>query len=55
MFVEVHVTINNTTILSLAQKCSYDEYLSPLTMKGSWVFMSSARYLCSHLSKFSVS
>jgi hypothetical protein len=34
VFAEVHVIVNNTTIVTFAQKCCYDEFVSLLIMKG---------------------
>jgi hypothetical protein len=50
--VELHVTVNNTK-LSVSQWWFYVEFMSPTT-KSNPVFMQSARYFCSILSKFGV-
>ena len=36
---EVRVTVNGITTLSVAQQCFYDEFMSPATMKPTLVFM----------------
>jgi len=49
VFVEVHIIVNNTTILSLAQKCVAANNERPLGLHVK------CPMFCSHLGKFSVS
>jgi hypothetical protein len=36
--VDVNVTVNNVTILAVAQKWFNGEFMSPKTIKPTWVF-----------------
>ena len=36
---EVRITVNNIKTMSAAQKCFYGEFMSPATIKRTYVFM----------------
>lgn len=36
--IELHVTVNNVKVLSVAQKLFYDEFMSPATIKLKYIF-----------------
>jgi hypothetical protein len=52
---ELHVIVNNTQILRVAQKCFYGEFIPPATIKRSRIFMCKAWYFYPILTKFGVS
>jgi hypothetical protein len=41
--VELHVTVKNIKILSVAQQCFCAKFMSPATLKRTYVFIRSAR------------
>jgi hypothetical protein len=42
--VKQHITVKNIQILSAAQQCFYEKFISPATTEGTQVFMHNTRY-----------